>query len=102
MNYMVYHNITGNITKTGTCSPSILSAQAGPNETAIENVGNWNDIDHKIVNGSVVECTQQEKDDKVPKPESYANKTKHLSNKDWDEVIARMDALEKEMKKGQP
>lgn len=51
MNYIVYENLTGKITKTGRCPVDMVALQAGDGRTVIE--GTANDLTEYVVAGAV-------------------------------------------------
>lgn len=85
------------IIRTGSSPKSLVQAQAGHGEVAVE--GKADDAIHKIDMSSgkpvVVNKTQAEIDaDKPPVilPDAQAA---HITKKDYDSIIARLDKLEK-------
>lgn len=91
-NYIVYKG--DKILRTGSCPPSMLSIQARPGEKVIEGIAK--DHTQKMQGNKVVDKTaaEIEADNPTPQPIPEDEKQKHIKKKDWDGILARLEALE--------
>lgn len=92
MNYIVYKD--KKILRTGACPASMMKKQAGPGERVREGVAD--DLTQKMQGDQVVDKTPEEieADNPTPPPIQEEEKVKHVKNKDWDALVARVTALE--------
>ena len=97
-NYIVYNDSTGKILRSGSCPMSMLAIQAGPGETVIEGKlpDGTDDRTQKIKGDQVVDKTpaEIEADNPTPVPIPKEDKIKSVQNKDWDDLIGRIEKLE--------
>jgi len=83
---------SGRILRTGGCPRDIFELQAHKDEFIIE--GTANDVTQKIVDGKVTNKTSEEIEaEKLPKI-SFEERTTHITNKQWQEVLDRIKELE--------
>jgi len=97
-NFIVY-NSQGKILRSGTCQDSTFYLQA--NESEFVKEGTANDITQKIinvgVNGKIIDKTPEEIEaEKPPQPKSlpHEKQTAHITNEQWQDVLARLNKLE--------
>lgn len=95
MNYIVYKGTK--ILRTGSCSASMMVMQAGPGEKVMEGKlrDGESDCTQKMQGDQVVDKTpaEIEADNPTPVPVPEEEKTKHVTNKEWDALVARVAAL---------
>lgn len=100
MKDFIVYNSKGKILRTGFCQNDTFLLQAGIDESVIE--GKANDVNQKIINGKVVDKTPKEIKADKPKPshgQSYEitenMRPANITNKQWQNVLNRLDKLEK-------
>jgi len=93
MKNFIRYDAIGKILSTGTCQDHMIQIQAKSGEFVLE--GEADDAKQKIIDGKVVNKTEEEIDAEkppvIPESEHFAN----VTNKDWDELIKRVENLEK-------
>jgi hypothetical protein len=90
--FYVYDTATGEILRTGVCPLRDLELQAGAGETVEKGVADCGE--HKVVNGDLVEMTQEEKDAKKPTVLPFEKQSAFISNEQWESLVERVSALE--------
>lgn len=93
MDYII-HNAMGAILRTVDCPPTVALMQVGFGEFIIE--GKANDATQKVVDGKVVDKTQEEIDVDNPPPQIILDEDRcaYISKKQWQAVLDRLSALE--------
>jgi len=95
--YLIYDK-AGIILRTIECSPAMASIQAKKGEFIME--GEANDAVCKIVDGKIVSKTPEEieaTDPTVnPAPVPFEKQIAYITNKQWQDVLDRLAALEAE------
>ena len=89
----IIYNAVGEILRTGGCSEKTFLGQAKDGEFIME--GTANDIIHKVQGGQVVMKTLQEIEASKPPVVLKKETEKRILYKEWDALVARVEALEK-------
>lgn len=96
MNFIVYKD--KKILRTGSCPASMMSIQAGPGQKVKEGKlrDGTDDSTQKMQGDQVADKTPEEieKENPTRPPIPEDEKTKHIKNKDWDDILLRLAALE--------
>jgi len=95
-NYIVYETDTGKIVRTGQCTNTMFSAQAGVGEDVLE--GTASDIIQKVVDGKVVDKTPEEIEAQkppIPEPIPYKEQPASITNEQYQTLLGRLANLEK-------
>lgn len=93
--FIVYKIDTGRIQRTGSCPDNMVEKQAGPGEAVFE--GKANDVTQKIVNGRVIDKTQQEIEaDRLPGPEDIPEEQRPamITQGQLQQILNRIETLE--------
>lgn len=91
MRYIEYNN-SGDIIRTGMCAASVIKKKKKDGLNIIE--GEADDINYKIVDGKI-EKKKPEEIKKPPKPNFVREERIYLTKKIYDDLIKRIETLEK-------
>lgn len=107
MRNFIIHNMEGTILRTGLCQDVDFKTQAHANEFVMEGKANAAtqkikfdglDVDGQPINPRVVDKTPREIEaEKPPEPEPIPveKQSANVTNKQWQDVLKRLDKLEK-------
>lgn len=106
MKLFIVYNQVGKFIRSGGCQNKNFFLQAKESEFVFEGTGNdvtqkikfdGLDIDGQPVNPRVVDKTPEEieADNPTPPETPFEKRTAHITNEQWQDVIKRLDNLEK-------
>lgn len=92
MKYAIHKPPNKKILRIASCPPEFAASQAKENENIVEAPANVNDMTQEIVNGKVVDKKPEEIEQphRIPFEKRFAA----VTNKQWQDVLNRLDKLE--------
>jgi hypothetical protein len=92
--YYVYDPSTGRILRAGCCPADMIEKQGRPGESEIAVEGVADDLRQKVVAGILRDKSSEEIEAAQPKPISYDDQPAGVTRKQWQDLQARLAALE--------
>lgn len=102
MKRFIVYNKDGKILRHGGCPDYNFNLQAQENEFVMEGTANdlkqkveffW-DIDHNPIDPRVINKTPEEIEAENPPDVQFEKQIAHITNKQWQDVLVRLDKLE--------